>query len=440
MVGPATTNNKNNTASNSEASHQKKKRKHDERKLAAKKRKKESKRKNDNNDDDEKKRPIKEIWSKSKRKRMRLLKSKQNKQQLTQSDGNDKQMESTATTRTTMDRKDDNNDSKEQNISSSLKSNDSNNKNEKEEQNNNHNKKQMTGKSSTLQESYAARLTGSRFRILNEELYTTTSNTAWERFSKQPELFEQYHEGFRHQVSSWPSNPVDVVVRWLLKMTDKHVTTSGRNQMIVADFGCGDAELAKRLLKVRRSSNNNNENNNKKKKKKKQKEHEEEDQEELEETGCKKEICPFQIHSFDLVAKSDLVTACDMANVPLQDKTVDVVIFCLALMGTNVTDFLVEAHRVLKDDGQVKIAEVRSRFESSTSTNTNTNNHGRHKQQQQHQDHLEEFIQQLAKLGFDCQSVDRSNKMFVLMELTKNGKKPDKNVTVNIKPCIYKRR
>ncbi len=33
---------------------------------------------------------------------------------------------------------------------------------------------------------------------------------------------------------------------------------------------------------------------------------------------------------------------------PLASASVDVAVFCLSLMGTNMTDFLMEAHRVLK--------------------------------------------------------------------------------------------
>ena len=34
---------------------------------------------------------------------------------------------------------------------------------------------------------------------------------------------------------------------------------------------------------------------------------------------------------------------------PLEDDSVDIAVFCLALMGTNVTDFITEANRVLKE-------------------------------------------------------------------------------------------
>ena len=49
------------------------------------------------------------------------------------------------------------------------------------------------------------------------------------------------------------------------------------------------------------------------------------------------------VHSFDHVAISDDVVACDMAHVPLEDETLDVAIFSLSLMGSNITDYLREA-------------------------------------------------------------------------------------------------
>merc|ERR1712178_668872 len=43
-------------------------------------------------------------------------------------------------------------------------------------------------------------------------------------------------------------------------------------------------------------------------------------------------------------------------------ETIDVTVFCLSLMGTNLHEFLLEANRILKKDGILNIAEVRSRF------------------------------------------------------------------------------
>lgn len=241
-----------------------------------------------------------------------------------------------------------------------------------------------TPKTSTLQDAFKSRLSGSRFRILNEELYTSPSDVAYLRFSSNPELYHQYHEGFRYQVGRWPINPVDVLVKRLIVLASQR-NSSISKQIVVADFGCGDAELAKRLMDQGNSQ--------------------------------------FQVHSFDLVAGSDLVTACDMASVPLPASAVDVGIFCLSLMGTNLADFIREAHRVMKKNGVLYIAEVRSRFETRNE-----------------QGDLKHFLSVLAQLGFKCVKQDTSNKMFLMLELRKNGKTPDDEVTFTAKPCIYKKR
>ena len=263
---------------------------------------------------------------------------------------------------------------------------------------------------SALQESFLARLSGARFRELNEQLYTTTSESAFEAFSSAPELYDQYHEGFRHQVEGWPVNPVNVIVRSLVSQyggkgksknkfkNNAKDTALGTNSAscTVADFGCGDAELAKKLLAIKRKG-----------------------------SGKAEASCPFVVHSFDLVASCPLVTACDMARVPLPDKSVDVAVFCLSLMGTNLADFVREAYRVLKPNGTVKIAEVRSRFESTDPK----------------KDELKDFIGVLEKLGFDCTKKDRSNKMFVVLDLQKSlAREPDTKLEFSAKPCIYKRR
>ena len=59
------------------------------------------------------------------------------------------------------------------------------------------------------------------------------------------------------------------------------------------------------------------------------------------------------MHSFDLVSKEDFITACDIANVPLADKSLDIAVYCLALMGTNWSEFIVESSRCLKLNGQL---------------------------------------------------------------------------------------
>ncbi|KAK4879357.1 hypothetical protein RN001_007503 [Aquatica leii] len=69
--------------------------------------------------------------------------------------------------------------------------------------------------------------------------------------------------------------------------------------------------------------------------------------------GCRKvklaKSTPHTLHCFDLVAVDETVTACDMAHVPLEDNSVNVVVFCLSLMGTNIKDYILEANSVMKN-------------------------------------------------------------------------------------------
>merc|ERR1712157_606074 len=64
----------------------------------------------------------------------------------------------------------------------------------------------------------------------------------------------------------------------------------------------------------------------------------------------------IDIKSFDLYALNRYITVADMKNTKLPKNSIDVTIFCLSLMGTNLYEFIAEANRILK------IAEVRSRF------------------------------------------------------------------------------
>eukprot|EP00963_Diacronema_lutheri_P006973 scaffold625_cov324-Pavlova_lutheri.AAC.7 len=219
-----------------------------------------------------------------------------------------------------------------------------------------------------LFEKMKARLSGGRFRWLNEQLYTTTGVQAFAQLTAEPELFQQYHEGFREQTRGWPQQPIDVVARWL---------NNKKKDLVVADFGCGDAKLS----------------------------------------DCVKQ----KVHSLDLVATKPGVVACNMAATPLASSSIDVAVFCLALMGTDYGKFLEEANRVLRTPGYLWIAEVRSRFGEGFE---------------------EQFLENLSKMGFILQSKNMSNKMFAVYILEKKRQLllPKRRDWPAFKPCIYKRR
>ena len=64
-----------------------------------------------------------------------------------------------------------------------------------------------------------------------------------------------------------------------------------------------------------------------------------------------------KVYSFDHIAIDDSVISCDMAHTPLEDESIDIAVFSLALWGSNYEDYFKEAYRILNYDGLVYIAE-----------------------------------------------------------------------------------
>lgn len=216
-----------------------------------------------------------------------------------------------------------------------------------------------------LRDRMLERLKAAQFRYLNEKLYTSSGSEAQQLFQNDPNAFETYHQGYQLQVKKWPVNPLDVIIKKIMKMPKTHT---------IADLGCGEAALSRRV--------------------------------------------PHKVRSFDLVATAPGVEACDMARTPLLSASMDVTVYCLALMGTDLTQYLLEANRVLKMGGHLLIAEVESRF-----------------------DKVEDFAKEVERLGFKLKQLDKSNKVFYFMEFTKIRDPPVKKAklpALTLKPCLYK--
>lgn len=139
---------------------------------------------------------------------------------------------------------------------------------------------------------------------------------------------EQYHEGFRAQAASWPENPLDLFIARI--KAKRPASIKGKPPLQVADMGCGDARLAKTLDDG---------------------------------SGCE------HVSSFDLAKNGNpyITRACSMQDTQLPDNSMDVVLFCLSLMGTDWIAFVEEAVRILKKtkEAEVWVAEVKSRFETT---------------------------------------------------------------------------
>ncbi|TFY69605.1 hypothetical protein EVG20_g3067 [Dentipellis fragilis] len=243
----------------------------------------------------------------------------------------------------------------------------------------------------SLQSGMKHSLDGARFRWINETLYKSDSADAHAMMREDRAVFHEYHKGFRHQVESWPSNPVSHYTQ---------VLSSYPPKTVIADLGCGEAALARALIPK-----------------------------------------GFTVLSFDLVSDGPFIIEADIfGKLPLPgsesseegDETVegcgqvvDVVVCALSLMGTNWPKCMREAWRILRPGGELKIAEVASRIADN-----------------------DEFASYLASFGFRLESIDDRNSHLTLFEFKKIARKPlgekewQRILSQGhiLKPCEYKRR
>nr|OQO28836.1 hypothetical protein B0A51_05249 [Rachicladosporium sp. CCFEE 5018] len=296
-----------------------------------------------------------------------------------------------------------------------------------------------SAKLTPMQSAMRQKLISARFRHLNQTLYTAPSAEAQALFTSDPKMFEDYHAGFRQQVDIWPENPVDTFISTIRQRAKipqpsraakaKGVESGGLTHLpttkgtcIIADLGCGDARLARTLTTSNETSSLN-----------------------------------LKLHSFDLHSPSKYVLKADISSLPLEDDSVDVAIFCLALMGTNWISFIEEAYRILHWKGELWVAEIKSRFgrvgkkgkvvEHSVGSKRKTAALAKVKESKkketdgmnedavlrmevdgvepavQQETDVSAFVEVLKKRGFvlrECDgSVDLGNKMFVKMEFIK---------------------
>jgi ribosomal RNA-processing protein 8 len=286
-----------------------------------------------------------------------------------------------------------------------------------------------------LQVSMKQKLMSARFRHLNQTLYTTPSADSLELFEENPEMFREYHEGFRRQVEIWPENPVmsyvaqirqrgklQILAHDFTKMSnsqDAEQSVPGamplprtKGTCSIADLGCGEAALSIALSE-------------------------------------EKDKLKVKVFNYDLQSTSPLVQKADIANLPLPDGSIDVAILCLALMGTNWIDFVEEAFRILRWKGELWLTEIKSRF-SRVGKKVDYSPAQRKKsgiksskgiegaddfdafmgvndqESSKGETDVSAFIDVLRRRGFilqDNTSVDLSNKMFVKMNFVK-GRTP----------------
>jgi SAM-dependent methyltransferase len=143
------------------------------------------------------------------------------------------------------------------------------------------------------------------FSHLNARWNNAHSAITHERLQSNPEEWCYYHTRLQEQERQWQNVPREECI--------KHLTENLPRGSVVGDFGCGQAQLAIALRDI------------------------------------------HTVYSLDHVAINHSVTACDMANSPLDDAILDAAVFSLSLMGANIREYIVEAYRTLKPGGQLLI-------------------------------------------------------------------------------------
>ena len=119
-----------------------------------------------------------------------------------------------------------------------------------------------------------------------------------------PQTWEIYQTDLMETRRGWEVDPLQEVIEHCGQYSG----------LVIGDFGCGTAQLAEALRGK------------------------------------------HTVHSFDHLAINDEVTACDIgAGVPLEAGTLDIAVFSLSLMGSNWRDYLIEARRCLRPNGQLII-------------------------------------------------------------------------------------
>lgn len=139
----------------------------------------------------------------------------------------------------------------------------------------------------------------------------TNSHRFHKDIVQNPTEWFEYHKARRESMKTWAEIPYE------------YISSKIKNKSrIVADFGCGE--------------------------------------------NLMKNCIPYnKVYSFDHVAIDESVIACDMAHTPLEDESIDIAVFSLALWGSNYEDYFKEAYRLLNYDGLIYIAEPTKSYDET---------------------------------------------------------------------------
>ena len=157
----------------------------------------------------------------------------------------------------------------------------------------------------------------SEMSILHQKYKTMNSQNLHTHFEEHPDDWEEYHKISKNNEESFPDDEIP-----RNKMINYLENLPGKKQKVIADLGCGFAEI-----------NQNFKDNNR-----------------------------FTFHNFDHHSPNEFVTERDIQNTELEDYSIDIAILSLAMWGSNCKDYLKEVYRILDTGGILLIAEAYKRW------------------------------------------------------------------------------
>ena len=138
---------------------------------------------------------------------------------------------------------------------------------------------------------------------------SSNSTTVYERLTADPSEWYLYHTLYRERRAKWDEVPAEHIASQL----------RARPDLRVGDFGCGECLLRDALPS-------------------------------------------HDVVGLDYIAVDETVTACDMANTPLENGSLGAAVFSLSLMGRNWPEYFAEAYRALQPFGLLFVAEPEKRW------------------------------------------------------------------------------
>nr|XP_027193882.1 ribosomal RNA-processing protein 8-like [Dermatophagoides pteronyssinus] len=184
-----------------------------------------------------------------------------------------------------------------------------------------------------LQEKKKLNLDSGIFRYINNKLYTLSSKDFLVELenNKKIEYSKCYHKNYQKQVASWPKHPVDEICAFL-KTQSKPLT--------VFDLGCGTCDMYKNLKNIHKVIS-------------------------IDFGDFEDLLIDVPIHKSveDVITEGGFIRRNITDLSEFEEESADVVIFSLSLMCKDWPDYISSAHRLLKKDGYLIIAEPVSRLE-----------------------------------------------------------------------------